>query len=431
MARRAHALYFRAQAEAAEPRLYEVDAPALLARLTTEHDNLRAVLRWALDAGQSELALRLGASLYRFWRQRSYVREGRGWLAEALQASVEVGHGDNAVQLARARALNAAGVLARDAGDYAEARPLHVESVTLFEALGENERLANAQQNLGHVLFRLGERAAGRAHMEASLERLRRLGGEAQALSASFFACLNNLGQLAMQEGDYKAARAYIVEAEAYGRTVGSPHVIAQALTNVGVLHIELGEHAAAGSVLREALRVAEGASDDSCTVEALQALHALASAAAAQGQVDRAAVLTAAFGAVGGRGGMLMPVEHPAMDARLTDAIAALDPGARAAAEAEGAAMTLEAAVAYALADGGSGAVGDHSSDAAALLSPREREVARLIARGYSNRQIANELVIAEPTAERHAANIFFKLSVHSRAQVAAWAVEHLHASM
>ena len=74
---------------------------------------------------------------------------------------------------------------------------------------------------------------------------------------------------------------------------------------------------------------------------------------------------------------------------------------------------------------------MGDRSTGVTALLSPREREVARLIARGYSNRQVAEELVLAEPTAERHAANIFFKRGVHSRSQVAAWTVEHMHARM
>jgi class 3 adenylate cyclase/DNA-binding CsgD family transcriptional regulator len=57
--------------------------------------------------------------------------------------------------------------------------------------------------------------------------------------------------------------------------------------------------------------------------------------------------------------------------------------------------------------------------------LSPREQEVAMLIALGLSNRQIAEELVIAEPTAERHVANILNKLGYHSRSQIAAWAVE------
>ena len=56
--------------------------------------------------------------------------------------------------------------------------------------------------------------------------------------------------------------------------------------------------------------------------------------------------------------------------------------------------------------------------------LTPREREVAALIARGYSNRRIAEALVIAEATALRHVANILSKLEMTSRAQVAVWAV-------
>ncbi len=57
--------------------------------------------------------------------------------------------------------------------------------------------------------------------------------------------------------------------------------------------------------------------------------------------------------------------------------------------------------------------------------ITPREREVVDLVARGLTNRQIAEELVITEATAERHVINIFNKLGYHSRAQVAAWAVE------
>jgi pimeloyl-ACP methyl ester carboxylesterase/DNA-binding CsgD family transcriptional regulator len=57
--------------------------------------------------------------------------------------------------------------------------------------------------------------------------------------------------------------------------------------------------------------------------------------------------------------------------------------------------------------------------------LSQREQEVATLVALGLSNRQIAEELVIAESTAERHIANILNKLGYHSRTQIATWAVE------
>jgi class 3 adenylate cyclase len=60
---------------------------------------------------------------------------------------------------------------------------------------------------------------------------------------------------------------------------------------------------------------------------------------------------------------------------------------------------------------------VGDAGAERrAGPLSPREQEVAMLVALGFSNRQIAEELVIAEPTAERHVANILNKLGYHSR---------------
>jgi len=55
--------------------------------------------------------------------------------------------------------------------------------------------------------------------------------------------------------------------------------------------------------------------------------------------------------------------------------------------------------------------------------LTPREREISALIAQGYSNKGIADELVISPATAARHVANILSKLGFTSRAQIAAWA--------
>src|SRR5262249_6828960 len=60
------------------------------------------------------------------------------------------------------------------------------------------------------------------------------------------------------------------------------------------------------------------------------------------------------------------------------------------------------------------------------AALTARERDVAALIGQGYSNRRIAERLVIAEKTAEVHARNIREKLGLDSRAQIAAWAAKH-----
>jgi RNA polymerase sigma factor (sigma-70 family) len=58
--------------------------------------------------------------------------------------------------------------------------------------------------------------------------------------------------------------------------------------------------------------------------------------------------------------------------------------------------------------------------------LTPREYEIVPLIARGLSNREIADELVISPATAARHVANIMAKLGFSSRPQIASWATRH-----
>lgn len=58
----------------------------------------------------------------------------------------------------------------------------------------------------------------------------------------------------------------------------------------------------------------------------------------------------------------------------------------------------------------------------ASPTLTPRQMEVASFVAQGWSNRQIADELVISERTAESHVERIRDRLGFRSRAQVAAW---------
>jgi len=57
------------------------------------------------------------------------------------------------------------------------------------------------------------------------------------------------------------------------------------------------------------------------------------------------------------------------------------------------------------------------------APLTAREMQVARLVAQGRGNKQIAAQLMISQRTAEGHVENILIKLGFTSRAQVAAWA--------
>jgi len=58
--------------------------------------------------------------------------------------------------------------------------------------------------------------------------------------------------------------------------------------------------------------------------------------------------------------------------------------------------------------------------------LTEREREVLALIARGYTNKQIAETLVVSEKTARNHVSHILEKLGLSRRSEAAAFAVEH-----
>lgn len=57
-------------------------------------------------------------------------------------------------------------------------------------------------------------------------------------------------------------------------------------------------------------------------------------------------------------------------------------------------------------------------------VLTPREREIAVLVARGFTNKQMAAELKISPSTVAIHLGNIFEKLSIHARSSLAVHAI-------
>jgi non-specific serine/threonine protein kinase len=89
----------------------------------------------------------------------------------------------------------------------------------------------------------------------------------------------------------------------------------------------------------------------------------------------------------------------------------------------AQGRALSSADAIAEALAVDPSGTTGGHAPTRAGPLTPREEEVAALIARGLTNRQIAAELVVTERTAAAHVEHILGKLGFSSRTQIGVWA--------
>jgi predicted ATPase len=105
--RKRHAVHFLSLAVAAEPHLTGIDQGEWLDRCDREHANIRAALRWAIEAGETDRAMEAAGALWRFWQQRGHLAEGRRWLQEILtlpQAQEPTS--------ARAKALTGAGGIA-------------------------------------------------------------------------------------------------------------------------------------------------------------------------------------------------------------------------------------------------------------------------------------------------------------------------------
>ncbi|WP_448337546.1 response regulator [Chloroflexus aurantiacus] len=65
--------------------------------------------------------------------------------------------------------------------------------------------------------------------------------------------------------------------------------------------------------------------------------------------------------------------------------------------------------------------------SDVTSILTPRERDILRLLAQGYTNQEIGEQLALSVGTVKNHLSVIFAKLAVRDRTQAALWAREHL----
>jgi non-specific serine/threonine protein kinase len=152
-----HRDHFLALAEEAWPKLRSAEQAQWLTVWEEAHDNLRLALSFCLKEPEGgEAGLRLGAALQLFWWTRGHLSEGRQHLSAVL--SYPMGQGD---LKARADALNGAGGRAWMQGDYAAARALLEESLTIFRELGDKRGTANSLES--HAALAHQEQQAGRA----------------------------------------------------------------------------------------------------------------------------------------------------------------------------------------------------------------------------------------------------------------------------
>ncbi|NKY49257.1 LuxR C-terminal-related transcriptional regulator [Nocardia vermiculata] len=405
-------------------------------QLDREHANLRSALQFSMvEAPHS--ALVTATVLRPFWEHYRFLSEGYRWLTDALARSTEP-------TWERARALASASSLAALLSDRESAVRLHEECVDTATALGAGELLIEAELGAALIAFTESdtERALDRAERAAAMAREHRHAGAEMDSLAFGFMCATLLG----------VDRASDIARDFHALTQRrGPHMLGGlALWMLGIDSWRNDDQDSAEDYFGRAIE--EFALFDRC-VWLASGFDGMAWSAAVRGETDRAAWLMGAAETLQRNTMRLADSMSSAIGAQVRESVRK-QLGDRAFREAleVGAAMTLPAAIDYAL--GRTAATGPAATGATAatrpataaasatstasrsptsadptalaLLTRRERDVARLVAAGHSNKRIASELVISVRTAETHVEHILTKLGFTSRTQVAGWARDH-----
>jgi predicted ATPase/DNA-binding XRE family transcriptional regulator len=368
------------------------------------------------SAAGVEIGLRLAGALGRFWQMRNHQSEGYAWLASILarpmaEPSVERAKALNAagflvVSLAQAKMLfEEALAIGRALGnticiadalrglettipltDAALRQALLEESLALCQALGDTWRSAMALDRLGFLARSQGDFGRAIERCEQSLTLFRQLGDRWGSVSSSYIliaaragithnydelrpqinaiitqwrelgdkqscaGALNDLGEHARFLGDYASAARYYAEGLALFQELGNRPFIALVLCNQGYLAHNQGDDARAAAFMAESLALVRETTWQEFIAYCLAGSGWVAMG---QGWAERAArLLGAAKTPFDAAGDLLAPIDRAEFDRNVAAARAQLGDEAFAAAWQAGQAMTLEQAVAYALAD-------------------------------------------------------------------------------
>ncbi|HSL97551.1 MAG TPA: tetratricopeptide repeat protein [Candidatus Deferrimicrobiaceae bacterium] len=344
-----HARWFLELAEGIAPQLAGAEQGGLLDRLERDHDNIRAVLDRALAKEDAGVAIRLAFAVWRFWQKRGHLHEARRRLdAIATQPW------SRTEPMLRARLREALGGVCWWQGDVAAMRPLYREAVEIWRSLDDRAELANALYNYAFA-FSIPESPGespldsdpsgeGMAVLEEALGLYRELGdrrGEANVLwgmgQQEYFKDLGDAG-----------AEMFRRSLELF-REVGDRTMEAWALHMLGGSLIRHGDSGEARTAFRHALRHFYAAGD---TAGITMVLDDLSSEALAQDEPLRAAKLWgAARSLTQTTGASLASFTDTWLEARVRPSVrVALDPEELERGAREGAALTLDEAVAYAL---------------------------------------------------------------------------------
>jgi predicted ATPase len=338
--RQSHCEYYSSLVKQAHRERYgeraEYGEEKWLDQIEIEHANLRVALTWIIGIQDAESGSQLIEALNWFWISHDHYHEAREWSHKVLGVCSQ-GTRAYAVILKIIGNQNFA------VGNYEEARTCLEESINLFQEFGEINDLEKAVQNLGWIAAAQGKYAESRRLLGKSLNLAQQLEDKYEIAWAYL-----SLGELARAEKNLELAYQYHTQSLALMREQNSKEGISIELSNLAFVVLHQGDYERSNEMFVESLLISLklGTKSHHAVV-----MGGLASVALKKGQAERAAQL---FGASDSMHKTLGRAIDPGDQADFVDfqaaTRAALNEQAFTAAWAEGQAMTLGQAVAYAL---------------------------------------------------------------------------------
>ncbi len=334
--KRFHTKFYTELAEMFEPEFDGPDAAQWLENLEQEHDNIRAVLEWALEHRQ-ENALAIVGAIRSFWNRRGYLSEASKWIKLALEKN-----GEDADPKLLAKAYLALGDSTWGQGDSKTAARSYQESLRFARQINDKFWISTALRGLGYIRRVEGNLSEAKQLIEESLELAREL-NDTRLISLR----LNSLGEIARAEDDYEVARRYYEEALAIAKKVPSVYLISIYSFNLAAVVCLQGDYQAARLYGLESLKINQGMEDKIGIGDVLNLFAALAVKA---GNAEKAGhlfgVAQATYDAIGYK---LEKVDREFVDLYLTEAQETIGQEAFEAVFKEGQAMSLKKAIALA----------------------------------------------------------------------------------
>lgn len=403
--RRRHFDHFLNRAEAADDRLRKTGSDLALMELVPDLDNLQSALRWSIDAHPNG-ALALAGALDQLWVV-TVAAEGRRWLEEALARATSPNK-------FRARALTAIALPATDTS-FEPARHRTEESLRIFTELGDATGQAWSLHIMGAAAWLHGELAIARDYLSQALSRHERL-----ATSFAIERTLHLLGcTLINVPGGLEEGRAHLARACEVSRELNDRWAEQYTLAELAYAAMDLGDLESARVHLREALAcgnrgvivsvplagVARLVADE----EPARAVSLLAAARTLNERIAGRSVFHLAF------------CNHQRAADTLNMVQNAMDPERFRRAWDLGCSFSTDEAIAFAVETQEGRKAPRHPGG----LTAREVEIARLVAGGLGNKEIARTLYLSVRTVEAHLDHIFAKLQLNSRMKLTNWARE------